>query len=132
MSVKGKELAGRGPGLRAPPCAVCMVVGGYGSVFVKLIWSWRLFIVIITVIIVLFIRVIIVVIVVFILLIIVVIILSVYLPRKHILNPVLQLLSCGQVIIISSILGYWDGRLICSLNFPVDDLCTYTHRGWGS
>lgn len=31
-----------------------------------------------------------------------------------------------DVTIVSSISGYWDGRLICSLNFPADDLCEYT------
>ena len=74
-----------------PPCAVCMVVGSRGFVFVRLIWSWRLFVVVVTIIIVLFIRIVIV-IVLFILLI-VVIILSVYLPRKHILRRCMSLVA---------------------------------------
>lgn len=40
-----KETGWAGRGCVPPPRAVCVVVGSWGSVFVTLIWSWRLFII---------------------------------------------------------------------------------------
>lgn len=59
--------------------------------------------VVVVIIIVVVIVIIIVIIVIIIVVIIIVIIFGIYLPRKHILYPVLQLLSRGQVIVISDL-----------------------------